>query len=98
MERWLVARSPLLLKLLDHVLGGEVEIDLGRQQRVMPFFALRTFPPEEVIRVATTVYSYTFLLPTPDLLAAASVSLWSLRPTRVSSELVCLSRIAVILS
>ena len=29
MERWLVARSPLLLKLFDNVLGREVEIDLG---------------------------------------------------------------------
>ena len=27
--------SPLLPELFDHMFGGEVEVDLGRQQRVM---------------------------------------------------------------
>ena len=32
---WWVEGLPLLLKLFDNVLGREVEVDLGRQQRVM---------------------------------------------------------------
>ena len=34
-------QSPLLLKLFDNVLGREVEVDLGRQQRVMAQQALQ---------------------------------------------------------
>ena len=41
MERWLLARSPLLLKLFDHVLGREVEVDFGGQERVMAQQALQ---------------------------------------------------------
>ena len=32
--------SPLLLKLFDNVLGREIEVDLGRLERVMPQQAL----------------------------------------------------------
>ncbi len=37
--------APLLLKLFDNVLGREVEVDLGRQQRVMAQQA-----PEDTVR------------------------------------------------
>ena len=33
-------RSPLLLKLFDNVFGREVEVDFGRQERVMAKQAL----------------------------------------------------------
>ncbi len=41
MERWLLARSPLLLKFFDNVLGREVEVDFGGQECIMAQQALQ---------------------------------------------------------